>query len=198
MNIYKITNRINGKVYIGQTIQKNPKMRWYGHLGDARAGTTGHLYESIRKYGPEQFDWEVIDSATTLGELNALEVKCIEHYRSLVECYNHRDGGDNSLHSAESIERMKAAKVAQHARRRAANGGKETINKRSGYKFNAPHPKKGKPSKKWSDEMKAEHSIRCLNREPRKITDELKERLAHCKGKTWKLINNTRVWMEVI
>jgi hypothetical protein len=38
MHIYKITNLINQKVYIGQTVQKNPMMRWYSRLADARRG----------------------------------------------------------------------------------------------------------------------------------------------------------------
>ena len=51
MYIYKITNQINNKVYVGQTIQKNPTMRWYAHLADARNGKKSYLYDSIRKYG---------------------------------------------------------------------------------------------------------------------------------------------------
>ena len=46
MHIYKITNRINGKVYIGQTVQKNPKMRWYDHCAAARNNEQQHLYQS--------------------------------------------------------------------------------------------------------------------------------------------------------
>jgi len=182
MNIYKITNRINGKVYIGQTIQKNPKMRWYGHLGDARAGTTGHLYESIRKYGPEQFDWEVIDSATTLGELNTLEVKWIEHYKASGEIYNHRKGGDNSLHSDESIQRMRIAQKAAHARRRAE--GRDTWKRRDGgAMLGKAHPAKG-------------------TKRPGTMTEEVKENMrqiklaaTYCRGKSWKVINGKRVWL---
>ena len=59
--IYKIINP-NGKIYVGQTIQSNAKMRWYSHQADARNGKKTHLYDSMRKYGVENFLWEVIES----------------------------------------------------------------------------------------------------------------------------------------
>ena len=55
---------------------------------------------------------------------------------------------------------MKEAQRLRHAKRREENNGVETINKKSGYKFSKPHPKKGKPSTKWSEEAKAAHKIR--------------------------------------
>ena len=73
MHIYKITNQINNKVYVGQTIQKNPTMRWYAHLADARNGKKSYLYDSIRKYGKENFSWEIIQEANSIEELNVLE-----------------------------------------------------------------------------------------------------------------------------
>lgn len=174
MFIYKITNIVNNKVYIGQTVQQNPRMRWYGHLGDARGGKTGHLYESIRKYGPEQFNWEIIDSAKTIDELNILEVNWIAHYKTIGEVYNHRKGGDNSLHSKESIEKMKASQKAAHARRRAANGGKEKHPAPRSHKgktgvWKAEHPRKGTSGLwKMSNEAKIRLSIAATEREARK------------------------------
>jgi group I intron endonuclease len=163
MHIYKITNCVNSKVYIGQTIQKNPKMRWYSHLGDARDGKPGHLYESIRKYGPNQFNWEIIDEADSLEKLNQLETKWIAHYRSLVECYNHRDGGGNSLHSELSKKRMSEAQKAAHARRRA--NGSNTHKEHKKHVWTAEHPKKGKKHVNgWSSEAKEKFSLQCKER----------------------------------
>ena len=164
MHIYKITNRINGKVYIGQTVQKNPKMRWYDHCAAARNNEQQHLYQSMRKYGVDAFSWEVIDKADSLEKLNQLETKWIEHYRLLVECYNHRDGGDNSLHSEISKQRMSKAQKAAHARRREANGGIEKTKVRVQTIKTWTSAKKGKPSTKWSEEAKLQHSIRCKER----------------------------------
>lgn len=129
MKIYKITNLINNKVYIGQTLQENPKMRWYAHLSDAKRGRKSHLYDSIRKYGPEAFVWEIIEHCSSLEELNVREQYWLDHYRGLTEVYNCREAGGNKTHRAESIEKMRAAQVAAHARRKAQNGGVETMNR---------------------------------------------------------------------
>jgi group I intron endonuclease len=150
MIIYKITNCVNGKVYIGQTVQTNPKMRWYSHQADARAGKKSHLYDSIRKHGVEKFLWEVIDQVTTIEELNELEAKWLAHYRTLGEVYNNREAGGNKTHSAQSIQRMKESQKHAHARRREANGGIEKMNrtlKTSGWKHSEESRLK---RKEWS------------------------------------------------
>jgi group I intron endonuclease len=115
MYIYTIKNLINGKMYIGQTVQANAKMRWYSHQADARAGKKSYLYDSIRKYGVENFLWEVVDQGTCIEHLNELEAKWLAHYRTLGEVYNNREAGNNKLHSAESIKRMKEVHKLRHA-----------------------------------------------------------------------------------
>lgn len=116
MHIYKITNTSNGKVYVGQTVQTNPKMRWYSHLADARRGKKSYLLDSIRKYGKDSFVWEIIDSATSIEELNVKEDYWLNHYRGLgITVYNNREAGGNKTHSLESIERMRAAQKLRHA-----------------------------------------------------------------------------------
>jgi group I intron endonuclease len=119
MLIYKITNLVHGRVYIGQTVQSNPKMRWYSHWDYVRKGRKSYLYDSMRKHGMNNFSWEVIDRASSVDELNDLEAKWLDHYRSIGEVYNNREAGGNKLHSAESIEKMRRVKREEHARRRA-------------------------------------------------------------------------------
>lgn len=57
--IYKITNTINGKVYIGQTFDLAG--RWAKHRYMVRQGSKRHLYSAIRKYGEDNFTMEVIE-----------------------------------------------------------------------------------------------------------------------------------------
>ena len=60
MCIYKITNKYNQKVYIGQTIHSVQK-RWNRHVSDAvnnRLDT--HFARAIRKYGPQAFSVTVM------------------------------------------------------------------------------------------------------------------------------------------
>jgi group I intron endonuclease len=116
MHIYCITNLINGKIYIGQTVQQNSKMRWYAHLADARRGKKSYLLDSIRKYGKDSFAWEVIDSAVCIDELNTKEEYWLNHYRNQgITVYNNREAGGNKTHSPESIGRMRIAQKLRHA-----------------------------------------------------------------------------------
>ena len=59
--IYKITNLINGKIYIGQT-RFNVQRRFHQHLYEAKKGELNFpLYSAIRKYGEENFKIECIE-----------------------------------------------------------------------------------------------------------------------------------------
>lgn len=168
MHIYRITNTINNKMYIGQTIQKNPKMRWYDHCARTRNGQNNHLYNSMRLHGVENFVWEVIDSANNLDELNLKEQHWLDEYRKITEVYNIREAGNNKTHSQKSKEKMKESQRQAHARRRLE--GTDTWTRRDGGPMlGKAHPGKGKShTKRWTDEMKAAHSIRCKKREEKK------------------------------
>ena len=155
-------------MYIGQTIQKNPKMRWYDHCARTRNGQNNHLYNSMRLYGVENFVWEVIDSASTLEELNLKEQRWLDEYRKITEVYNLREAGNNKTHSEQSKERMKESQKRAHARRRS-NGTDTWTRRDGGPMLGKSHPGKGKRhTKRWTDEMKAAHSIRCKEREEQK------------------------------
>jgi group I intron endonuclease len=82
--LYKITNNVNKKVYIGQTI--NPKARWSRHRSDARSQEKikrdRHLCCAIRKYGVENFIFEVIAQAKCLEDIDEVEIACIKQYNS--------------------------------------------------------------------------------------------------------------------
>lgn len=95
MNIYKITNKINGKVYIGLTTQ-SVNHRWSEHLYRFKLGERDHkLYLAMRKYGIENFNIESIDTAKDLTALIELEMKYIKEYDSYNRGYNMTCGGDH-------------------------------------------------------------------------------------------------------
>ena len=109
--IYKITNLIKGKVYIGQT-KRNFDERYYGKGTGAekvynyhmcRKNNEGHSYNvhlcnSMEKYGFENFKVEEeIDIAYSKKELDELEIKYIKEYNSSNPKfgYNKTEGGES-------------------------------------------------------------------------------------------------------
>lgn len=91
--IYKITNQVNGKVYIGKTI--NLDGRWYKHRYLAQRGSKRHLYLSMRKYGLENFSFDVIEECNN-DSLNDREKYWISVFDSTnpEHGYNKTIGGD--------------------------------------------------------------------------------------------------------
>lgn len=97
MYIYKVTNNINGKVYIGRT--KNIDARWKNHCMTAKSGKYCYkLHKAIRKFGPENFTVEQIDCSATKEEADAKEVYWIEKYNSMESGYNSSPGGKAGGH----------------------------------------------------------------------------------------------------
>ena len=91
MWIYKITNIQNNKVYIGQTIRP-VKDRFNRHINDALNNIIDtHFARAIRKYGKENFQIEIIDTAQNQNELNEKERYWIQYYNSVKEGYNETD-----------------------------------------------------------------------------------------------------------
>ena len=64
MVVYEITNKINGKNYIGFTSQERPEDRFSAHKYKANKGYKSKLYSAIRKYGEDNFDFQVIYEGT--------------------------------------------------------------------------------------------------------------------------------------
>lgn len=103
MIVYKATNKINGKCYIGQT-RHSLERRKLSHLRCARKGVNTHFYNAIRKYGEENFEWEIICSTSDKRRLNELETFYITKYDSIKHGYNMVDGGDNNIMDIESVK----------------------------------------------------------------------------------------------
>lgn len=91
--IYKITNNVNGKVYIGKT-QRTIEIRWKEHQRDCfNKDKDNKLYRAIRKYGIENFSVEKIEYVDD-SELSYKESYYIKKYNSFYEGYNLTFGGD--------------------------------------------------------------------------------------------------------
>lgn len=109
MIIYKITNLINGKVYIGQTTRTlEERMNEHYRKSDIVVD------KAIQKYGRENFSTEVVDDADSIEELNEKEIYWIRKYDSILPLgYNQCNGGNNTVgfhHREESKRRMSDSK----------------------------------------------------------------------------------------
>lgn len=89
--IYKITNNINGNVYIGQTTGTIEK-RFNEHKRDAIKGCQYALHRAMRKYGIDNFSIEEIEECLA-EELNDREIYWISFYDSYYQGYNMTIGG---------------------------------------------------------------------------------------------------------
>lgn len=105
--IYKVTNQLNNKVYIGQTIQtlSERKNKHYYKARHEESNTKTHFLNALRKYPEEDFIWVVIDKADTQEELDKKEKYWIEYYNSVEEGYNTKDGGETIVVTNKFLER---------------------------------------------------------------------------------------------
>ena len=111
MIIYKITNLVNNKVYIGQTIQ-DLKLRWGAHKRAMKAKKDHPLYNSMNKYGVDNFKIEEIATASSIKELNRKEVCWANVYKAHDRefGYNLREcGGNRGKHSKETKKKISNA-----------------------------------------------------------------------------------------
>lgn len=102
--IYKITNILNGKSYIGKTEQK-VELRWAVHKSNV-SKLDFPLYRAIRKYGIENFLFEVIEDGINSEEaLNKAEIYYIKLYNTYGENgYNATPGGEgHTTYDAKDI-----------------------------------------------------------------------------------------------
>ncbi|PFI17455.1 GIY-YIG nuclease family protein [Bacillus cereus] len=87
--IYKLTNKSNGKFYIGIT-SETLNHRWRGHCRKARFGSTSNLHQAISKHSEDIWDKEILFSFETNDKKYAysVEQEYINKYNSYEDGYN--------------------------------------------------------------------------------------------------------------
>ena len=110
MIVYVITNKINGKRYVGQTA-KTLEERWAEHKSAARRGARVLFYNALRKHGPDAFWLGELGTRNTRAELSELECLWIARLGTLIPAgYNMTAGGEGALgykHTPEVIEHLR-------------------------------------------------------------------------------------------
>ena len=137
MIVYLITNKVNGKQYVGQTI-RSLEERWKDHC---RVRDENYFHRAIRKYGPENFSLEIIDTAETDEELDEKEIFWIKELNTLFpNGYNLKEGGDVSMRGRLGINNPKSRLLYQFRLDGSlVNGyyGAGDASRRTGYGNNA-------------------------------------------------------------
>lgn len=201
MIIYKATNLINSKIYIGLTT-KSLEQRKYKHIRDAfNNDSIFAFHKALRKYKQNNFIWEVIDTAKTQDELNEKEIHWIEFYNSFgVNGYNLTRGGEGRSGYSLSVEtRKKISEAHQGSKHHNAKltekevlkikellkVGETQTNIAKKFNVNRETISLIKSGKLWSHTGEDISSIECSKTSNAKLTeDDVREIKNLLKGKT--------------
>lgn len=106
--IYRFKNKVNGKVYIGQTI-KSLRRRVVQHISISRPTTKVHktyFHNALNKYGFENFDLAIIERCSSQEELNERETYWIAYYNSTNKKYGYNiDSGGQKGKKTKSLSK---------------------------------------------------------------------------------------------
>ena len=96
--IYKVTNKINGKIYIGKTYNFEKRRR--EHIYDIENELPFH--RALKKYGTDNFEWEIIDTGISDNEIKEKEIYWIKKLNTCVHFpnsngYNITLGGEGGV-----------------------------------------------------------------------------------------------------
>lgn len=122
MNIYKITNIVNGKFYIGKTT-KTIEERLKSHFNNARNSKLKkiYLYNAIRKYGKENFIIEKIDQALTESELDEKEKHWISNLNPHYNMTSGGEGGNTIIRYTDKMKLIRSKKISSKVKKSWSN-----------------------------------------------------------------------------
>lgn len=180
IGIYKITNQINNKCYIGQSI--NIERRFKEHKNTNR--TSKYLHRAINKYGIDNFKFEIIETCSK-EQLSDREKYWIKYYNSLKPYgYNLTDGGDggNTFQYRTKEQMDKTRKKISQSTCGEKNG---FYGKKHSYETKE-NLKKINTGKKMSEKTKNKISTTLKNHP---VDDLTKEKISNATKKQWDDIN---------
>ena len=130
-SVYKHVNKINGKIYVGQTSFLNVERRW-GKNGSLYSHCT-YFYAAIQKYGWDNFEHIILERNLTAEEAEEKEKYYIKLYQSnnMKYGYNLTSGGEKHKEfSQQTIQKMREKKLGKPlSKEHKKNISKATIGK---------------------------------------------------------------------
>ena len=169
MIIYRATNLLNGKMYIGQTI-KSLKIRINAHI--QFKGNT-YFKKAINKYGIENFKWDVLCECKDIDELNKMEEFCITFWDTFRNGYNETTGGLNKARNKASKETRKKMSESRTGFKHTDETKKKISESKIGIIFSDEHIKNLSESHKGiehTEESKRKLSESLKNSEKYKLS----------------------------
>ena len=116
MFVYKITNTVNGMLYIGITT-RTVKKRWSQHKACANGALGYPLYRAIKEYGPDAFTVETVYEGKDLEDIQQMEIQLIAKHNTYIRNgggYNLTYGGEGAgKMPREAVERARLARIGQ-------------------------------------------------------------------------------------
>jgi len=203
MHIYKITNTINGKIYVGQTTKSSLNLRLSEHISQARAGAPWLLQKAIRKYGSKTFIIESIFEAKDKAELQNMETYFILllHSNDPHYGYNMNEGGKAS-HQYWSGKNRSLESIAKGINTRRKNGtmipdgwnqNKKIIEKRIATRKAKGHYNPANIGQKRSEETKQRMSIAQKANPNRSMLDKHHFEESKQKSREKEIVRNKRI-----
>lgn len=112
--VYRISNKLNGKCYIGQT-KRSVHVRFNKHKYQAAThSSNSNLHKAFRKYGVENFCFMPIhEDIPTAASLDELEKYYISLYDSINTGYNICIGGGSYVRSRETLDKLSKASLGR-------------------------------------------------------------------------------------
>lgn len=133
--IYKATNLMNGKIYIGQTITSLEK-RIKKHYYDAKSDNL-YFHRALNKYDKKDWEWKIIDNGSSLLELNNKEKYWISFYESntAAKGYNLTIGGEGIVGlNKESYDKARQTRINKGLSKKAKQREQSALNFKKGNK----------------------------------------------------------------
>ena len=188
MVIYKITNLINGKVYIGQT-RREFEQRMKEHQNAAARGERSYIGNAIAKYGWNNFSAEIIAETSDEAVLDELEKYYIQKYKSNIAGYNLALGGDANPMDSPKVKAYHTkvmrspevrAKISQTVSRKIRESGRVeeyVANMQAGFK-----------NYLQSDKFKRDCANRKLSPEHFKALNDAKNKAVYCVNESGEIV----------
>lgn len=119
--IYKATNKLNNKIYIGQTLYSLAKRKAQHKYSIYELKLKNKFYNAIRKYGWDNFQWEIIFDNVEPENLGHIEKISILKYDTLKNGYNSTTGGEKYEVSETTRKKISNANIGKKLSKETKN-----------------------------------------------------------------------------